>query len=249
MTDLQWKDLAGARCAFTTLEEGNLALHVGDDPESVHRRRADLARSAGSAPFVFMNQTHSDAVMVLDEHPEDASGERDPRSVDALVSADVPLGVLVADCLPVLFAVSGGPGRPPLALGAAHAGRAGVLNGILPSTVAMLRQKAGVGSEAQILAVIGPAVCGECYEVPEEMAAAAEAASPGIRTRTRWGTPGLDLKAAARRQLEALGVVVADEGVCTMESERHSSHRRDPSSGRIAGLIFTPSAEKESVHV
>lgn len=153
-----------------------------------------------------------------------------------MTSSSTPLGVLVADCLPVLF-IAVGPRGEAVRVAAAHAGRAGVLNGILGKTVEALRS---AEPEAQIRAVIGPAVCAGCYEVPEEMAADAEHAEPGIRARTRWGSPSLDLKGAARRQLERLGVEVTDVGVCTVESSEHSSHRRDPGSGRIAGLIVPP---------
>ena len=73
------------------------------------------------------------------------------------------------------------------------------------------------------------------------MAEESEQSLPGIRTTTRWGTPGLDLPGAAARQLEQLGVqvevVAEDSPRCTLENEGLSSHRRDPSSGRIAGIV------------
>jgi YfiH family protein len=243
----------GARVAFTTRSEGNLALHVGDDPAEVRRRRAALAEEAGSGPFIFMNQTHSSDVLTLTERPGDEPTPEglDARTVDAMVSTDLPMGVLVADCLPVVLIAEGTGGRPA-AVAVAHAGRAGVLNGILPAAVEALRTHASGQTDPSdespavrgaVVALIGPAVCGRCYEVPEEMAAEAEMAVPGIRTETRWGTPALDLKAAARAQMESLGVDVRDVEICTMESEAHSSHRRDPRSGRIAGLVYVPDAE------
>lgn len=239
---LSWQETAGARWAFTRRAEGNLALHVGDEPGDVLLRRARLAESAGCPGFRFMDQTHSDVVVGVEGEAPQISPEtgtpRDPVSADAMTSSTTPLGVLVADCLPVLFIAVGPQGRA-VRVAAAHAGRAGVLNGILGKTAGALRK---AEPDARIQAVIGPAVCAACYEVPEDMAAEAELAEPGIRALTRWGTPSLDLKGAARRQLARLGVEVSDLGLCTVESEEHSSHRRDPGSGRIAGLIVPPAS-------
>ena len=63
---------------------------------------------------------------------------------------------------------------------------------------------------------------------------------PAVAATTTWGTPSLDLPAGARDRLAALGVTVAGPAgaSCTRENERLSSHRRDPGSGRIAGLVW-----------
>src|SRR5918994_4947101 len=77
-------------------------------------------------------------------------------------------------------------------------------------------------------ALLGPAVCGACYEVPAAMRDEVEAALPGSATTTRGGTPGLDLRAGLARQLTGLGVarVVLDPR-CTAEDPTLFSHRRD----------------------
>ncbi|MBX4303668.1 laccase domain-containing protein, partial [Mycobacterium tuberculosis] len=82
-------------------------------------------------------------------------------------------------------------------LAVAHAGRKGLLDGVLQATVEAARAH---GAE-QLTAWIGPAVCGRCYEVPGEMARSAERILPGITTTTARGTPGLDLPGAARSLL------------------------------------------------
>ena len=90
----------------------------------------------------------------------------------------------------------------------------------------------------QIEAWIGPAICGACYEVPDAMAAAASAQRPGIGSRTRRGTTALDLPHAAATELRNLGVAVTESGICTLENEDYFSYRRDPGTGRLAGLVW-----------
>jgi len=222
----------GLRIAFTDTAAGNLALHVGDDAGDVRRRRSALEHRMGvqAGSLRFMEQVHSADVALV--HGMPAPGE--VPVADALVSADgsAPLAVMVADCLPVILAGNGANG---VVTAAAHAGRRGLLDGILPNTVAAMRAAGASG----IRAWIGPAVCGNCYEVPEEMLAAA-GHLPGASSRTSWGTPALDLPAAARNQLHSLEVSVDMVPGCTMEAPELFSHRRDAPTGRFAGLIWQP---------
>ncbi|GER24377.1 laccase domain protein [Zafaria cholistanensis] len=226
--------LPGLRVAFTSVAEGNLALHVGDDPGRVASARAGLEARLGLAPggLRFMEQVHSATV-----HEVPAGPARPGASVpvaDALVSADASaaLAVMVADCLPVVFAGTAGSGA---ATAVAHAGRRGLLEGVLQATVGRLR----VAGAQHLQAWIGPAVCGRCYEVPAALAEEAEHLLPGIASTTSWGTPALDLPAAAAALLEGLGVAVESSGVCTLEDPSYYSYRRDPKTGRFAGLVWT----------
>ncbi|MBD7993768.1 laccase domain-containing protein [Arthrobacter sp. Sa2CUA1] len=227
----------GLRVAFTDTSAGNLALHVGDDPAAVHARRRALEDHMGIRPdsLRFMEQVHSAVVA-----PVSASGAAQPDVppvADALLSTDgsTPLAVMVADCVPVILAGTGRDGAPVTA--AAHAGRAGLLAGILPNTVRAMR----AAGAAELSAWIGPSVCGRCYEVPEAMLADA-AHLPGAVSRTSWGTPALDLPAAAQAQLGDLGVAAMRLPGCTMEESDLFSHRRDAPTGRFAGLIWQPPA-------
>jgi copper oxidase (laccase) domain-containing protein len=88
-------------------------------------------------------------------------------------------------------------------------------------------------------ALLGPAICGDCYEVPADMQAAVESRLPGSAVRTRHGTPGLDLRAGIARQLAGLGVdrIVTDPR-CTAEDPELYSHRRDGVTGRQAALAW-----------
>lgn len=221
---------AGLRVAFTDTSAGNLALHVGDDPAEVRLRRSVLEERMGvqAGSLRFMEQVHSADVALVHGLPE--AGE--VPVADALVSTDgsAPLAVMVADCLPVILAGTSADGA---VTAAAHAGRRGLLDGILANTAAALRD----AGAAEIHAWIGPAVCGKCYEVPEEMLAQADHL-PGATSKTSWGTPALDLPGAARRQLLSLGVSVEMVPGCTMEEPQLFSHRRDAPTGRFAGLIW-----------
>ncbi|GHD00976.1 polyphenol oxidase family protein [Zhihengliuella salsuginis] len=222
------------RVAFTTREAGNLALHVGDDPAAVAARRDRLVPDLGlPGPAQFMDQIHSSLVAHVEGPVSPAP------TADALVTTadDLPLAVMVADCLPVVVsAVAGGR----VALAAAHAGRRGLLDGVLRETVSALRAAvpADGGAEPVITAWIGPSICGRCYEVPATMRAEAEQQLPGTGSTTRWGSDGLDLPAGAARQLRGLGADVVESGACTLEDERFYSYREDPGTGRIAGIIW-----------
>jgi len=226
----------GVWVAFTDAGAGNLALHVGDDPADVVRRRELLAAEAGLADgFQYMNQVHGSAVAYIGDAPAATAGSLGPGgpTADAMVSSGRPLAVMVADCVPVVLAGETAAGRPVLAV--AHAGRPGVAGGVIPATVARMRAE-GAGN---IRAWIGPSICGSCYEVPEGMRTDVAAAVPATWCTTSWGAPGLDLPAGARSQLEGDGVTVEYSGPCTLETDGLFSYRGDPDTGRFAGLVWT----------
>jgi hypothetical protein len=231
----------GVRAGFTTRAGGvstgdhsglDLALHVGDDPGAVAGNRERLAAWAGGG-VRFARQVHGTTVTTVTDQGPDAAGAGPEPEADALVTATagVPIGVLVADCLPVLLA---DPDSRVAA--AAHAGRRGLLAGVLPRVVEAMTA-AGARPEA-IRAVVGPAAGGCCYEVPAPMQAEAVAAMPQLRATTTWGTPSLDLRAGAVAQLRGLGLgAVATAGGCTIEDESFYSYRRAQVTGRFAGVV------------
>ena len=98
----------------------------------------------------------------------------------------------------------------------------------------------GAGADpARMRAVIGPAICGGCYEVPEQMRDAVAAVVPGSGCLTRVGKPGLDLRAGIAGQLAAAGVrQVQTDDRCTAEDRDLYSYRRDGRTGRFAALIW-----------
>lgn len=211
----------------------NLGGRVGDDPAALAANQRKLADGIGIEQhrFVWMEQIHGRTATVVEQPPEHAV-----EATDALVTAQprMPLVVLTADCVPVLL---GDPDSGVVA--AVHAGRVGARVGVL---VEALRAMVGAGADpAKIEALLGPAACGKCYEVPDEMQAEVESALPGSAVRTRSGTSGLDLRAGLWEQLSAAGIGrIGVDPRCTMESPELFSHRRDGGrTGRIAAVVWS----------
>ena len=209
----------------------NLGDHVGDDPAAVAANRARLARELGVPEdrLVWMSQVHGTGVAVVD------GPQAGPLpDTDAVVTATpgLVLGVLAADCVPVLLAdhVTG-------VVAAVHAGREGVRRGVLPAALSAM---ASLGARARhVSALLGPAVCGSCYEVPEDMQADIARVAPAAAVRTRRGTPGLDLRAGLEEMLRRAGVTeVVHDPRCTVEDRTLFSHRRDGVTGRQAGIVW-----------
>ncbi|QYN32829.1 peptidoglycan editing factor PgeF [Pseudonocardia sp. DSM 110487] len=209
----------------------NLSALVGDDPAAVAANRERLRRELG-VPVVFLEQVHGTRVATIDTVP--APDTPDVPATDAVVTAlpGVGIAVLAADCVPVLLADPGAG-----VVGAAHAGRSGAAAGIVPATVVAME---ALGARRNALEVLlGPAICGGCYEVPAEMRAEVDALLPGSAVRTRRGTPGLDLRAGLYHQLTELGVArIGGDPRCTRETPELYSHRRDPRSGRQAAITW-----------
>ncbi|MFJ1461436.1 peptidoglycan editing factor PgeF [Nocardia sp. N2S4-5] len=213
----------------------NLGDHVGDDPEAVRRNRLRLAEGIGLSPerLVWMEQVHGRNVELVDgPRPE-------PVPVtDALVTTvpGLALVVLTADCVPILLSDDEAG-----VIAAVHAGRMGARIGIVPRVLEVM---VGAGARLErVGAFLGPAASGRQYEVPAAMRDDVAAHLPGSATTTAKGTPGLDLRAGIRRQLEEAGVgAVAVDPRCTIEDRTLFSHRRGAPTGRIAGVIWMESA-------
>jgi YfiH family protein len=209
----------------------NLSAGVGDDPAAVAANRARVSARLG-VPVVYLAQVHGTRVATVTAAP--APDAPDVPDTDAVVTArpGIGLAVLSADCVPVLLA-------DPEAgvVGAAHAGRVGAAAGVLPAVIAAMTS---LGARvASIEVVLGPAICGGCYEVPAAMCAEVDAALPGSAARTRRGTPGLDLRAGLHHQAAALGVArIGGDPRCTLESDDLYSHRGAGRTGRQAAITW-----------
>ncbi|KMO69849.1 laccase [Mycolicibacterium chubuense] len=208
----------------------NLGDHVGDDPAAVaaNRRRLTTATGLGAGGIVWMNQTHSTRVELVDH------GGQTVDATDGVVTTTPSLGlaVVTADCVPVLMADA----RHGV-IAAVHAGRVGAAGGIVARAVQVM---VDAGARAEDISVLlGPAVSGRNYEVPAEMADEVERALPGSRTTTARGTPGLDLRAGIAAQLRTLGITAIDvDPRCTVDDPALFSHRRDAPTGRLASVIW-----------
>lgn len=206
----------------------NLGGHVGDDPHAVESNRTLVADAfgVGRDRLLFMNQRHGSNVVVVVDGP----WQGEPPEADALVttSTDCALAVLVADCTPVLLVdqVAG-------VAAAVHAGRPGLMADIVGRALDAMTD---LGARS-ISAVVGPSVCGRCYEVPEAMRAEAARISPAAATVSWQGTPAIDVAAGVVEQLRARSVAVQWIAGCSRESEELFSYRRKHRTGRCAGVV------------
>lgn len=210
----------------------NMSGTVGDDAAAVGRNRELVAAACGLSvtAMTWMHQVHGHAVarIAVGRVPR-AAPRADAIFTDAPETA---LGVLVADCAPVLVA-------DPAArlVGAAHAGREGMAAGVVTALVTAM--SAAGADPGRMCAVIGPAICGGCYEVPAQLRDRVAAAVPEAACVTRAGTPGIDIRAGLRAQLARCGLrSVGSDRRCTAQTAGLFSYRRDGSTGRFAGLIW-----------
>ncbi|MFD1329560.1 peptidoglycan editing factor PgeF [Mycoplana ramosa] len=218
----------------------NVGLGSADDRERVIENRARVGQWFGAIPdrLATVHQVHSPDVVTVDEN---FSGER--PTADALVTATpgLVIGVLTADCGPVLFA------DPDAGvIGAAHAGWKGALAGVLENTVAAM-EKLGA-SRSRIVAGLGPSISRRHYEVGPEFVerflgtnpAYAEFFSPSERQgHAMFDLPGLTLKRLAEAGIEAENL-----DICTYPAEadyfsyRRTVHRKEPDYGRQISAIM-----------
>jgi YfiH family protein len=220
----------------------NVGLGSSDDAAAVaeNRRRAVDAVLPG-AVLVTLHQVHSaDAVAVTAPLPD-----ADRPRADALVT-DRPgllLGILTADCVPVLFAdVKAG------VVGAAHAGWKGAISGVTDATIAAME---GLGARRErIAAAIGPCIARASYEVDDAFATRFEAADP---ENERFFAPGraghhqFDIEAYVTARVAAAGVRRVEAlGLDTYANEaryfsfRRATHRGEPDYGRQVSVIGVP---------
>lgn len=198
-------ELSGVVHGFATRQGGvsagsfaslNFGTKGGDDPRNVAENLRRLAEAAGFAPerFYRLRQVHGAEVVEVTEQTRPS--ELLERPADALVTAarGATVGVVTADCVPVLFAGPGGT------VGVAHAGWRGIVAGVLEATLERLGS-----APAAVRVAVGPCIGVERYEVGPEVAQRFEA-EPGAVSREPGHRPHLDLQAAVRARLEAAGV-------------------------------------------
>lgn len=197
-------------------ESLNFGFHVGDDPTAVTANRAVLGNTQ------FMNQVHGNEVVVID-HVLDLE-----PTCDALITTTkgISLAVMVADCIPLLLVSQE-------AVAAVHVGRAGLVNKVAIKALHHMRTLGAI----EVQAILGPSICGKCYEVPFEMQQDVIADHPRAFSTTHHGTPALDLPAGLIADLTAEGVSYEASPICTFEDQLHYSHRRNNPTGRFAGVI------------
>lgn len=215
-----------------------------DDPAHVAENRARVAHRLGVAPahLATLYQVHSPRAVTV-EAPF-APDDRPQADGMATATPGVALGILTADCAPVLFA-----DPEARVAGAAHAGWRGAVGGVLEATLEAMET---LGADrARVTAVIGPTISQTNYEVgPElrEAVLAAPAGAPGhFAASDRADRFRFDLPAYVAARLAAAGVAQAAWcGDCTYADEarffsfRRTTHRGEPDYGRqISAICLT----------
>jgi hypothetical protein len=200
----------------------NVGASVGDDPDAVAANRAMIAGYLDADALALVRQVHGRDVARLSA-PAEA-----PPDADAVITdvPGLPIVVQTADCVPILLAdLAGGQ------VAAVHAGWRGVVADVVGAALDAM------SPSGPVHAWIGPAICPGCYEVSEEVRAEVTAAAPEAYAQTRAGTPAVDVRAGVAGQLLRRGISAEIVGGCTFESDDLYSYRRDPITGRQAGVI------------
>ncbi|WNO03815.1 peptidoglycan editing factor PgeF [Rhodoferax mekongensis] len=222
----------------------NLGLHVADDAAAVGVNRQRLAQAVGGRP-VFLNQVHGNSCVHLEASTPDGT------EADACYATQpgTVCTIMVADCLPVLFAAADGSW-----VAAAHAGWRGLAGvggqGVLEETLKCFSAPAPVDSAQvapEIIAWLGPCIGPQAFEVGDDVRGAFVEALPAATacfTPLSSGKWLADLPALARQRLQLAGVnsIWGNDGStawCTVSNpSRFFSHRRDRVSGRLAACIW-----------
>ncbi len=198
----------------------NLGNHVGDSPEDVASNRKILEDSVGLTQF--MNQVHGNRIALIEEVTDEVP------TADALITGipGISLAVMTADCIPLLL-------HSRESVAAVHVGRKGLINDVAIKTVELMREMGAT----DISAILGPSICGTCYEVSEEVFNEVIHLHPLAASRTVKNTLSLDLPRALSAALTGVGVSVERSEECTVEDLDYFSYRRDGVTGRQVGVI------------
>ena len=213
------------RYFFTTRHEGNMGLHVGDDPCHVLENRDRLRRSLGVSQVVFMNQVHGDEVFYVDKKMTRAP------NCDALITnqKEMALAVTVADCIPLLLY-----DQKTQSIGVAHAGREGTRLRIASKTVYAMQKHFDAKIE-DIQVYMGASIQACCYEVSQEVTKGLEHSM-----LQKEGKYFLDLPLSNQEELLSIGIKkehLHTQKTCTCCDKKYFSYRREKQTGRFVGVI------------
>lgn len=218
----------GLNCGFGSSDQSDVV--------AINRDRAAGALGLAAGQLVTLNQVHSPNVLTLTAPPEGRP------AADGMVTATpgLGLGILTADCQPVLFADAGAG-----VIGAAHAGWRGTLSGVLEATLDAMETLGA--RRADVVAVIGPTISQAAYEVGPEFMDTFLAEDPAYGRFFAGGPSGrplFDLPAFGLHRLRSAGVGHAEWiGQCTYRdperfySYRRTTHRKEADYGRLISII------------
>jgi len=214
---------------FTTTKDGNLAFHTTDDEQNIIKNRQKLAQKMGYnyEKLIYMNQIHSNNVQIVDENSPKLI-----ENCDAIItnSKNLPLMVMVADCIPVLLF-----DEKRQVIAAVHAGRNSTFLKIVQITAQKMISKFSCKPK-DIKAVLGPSIQKCCYEVSSELT---------LIVKNSFGVEfvnnrNIDLQGINNKLLNEIGIKnIEISPICTKCSNKpYFSHRKDKNTGRFAGVIF-----------
>ncbi|MHB0866774.1 MAG: peptidoglycan editing factor PgeF [Thermoleophilia bacterium] len=218
----------------------NLGFHVGDDPGAVRSNRAMLSQILGidASRISSPRQRHTAEVAMLTPDTIGAGAISDQSACDpcdGLVTdiPDAPILLHYADCVPVVL-MAAERGKPAVAV--LHAGRQGLMQGVIGNGVRLMRDSLGLAPDS-LRAAIGPSIGPCCYEVSEETAREFEGRFGTAAVSSRF----LDLRAAAGADLTAAGVdedSISLLDICTACDPDFYSYRRDGVTGRHGAIAW-----------
>ena len=215
--------------SFTDKNDGNLAFHVEDNEINVIKNRKNLALKLGYnyEDLVYMNQIHSANIIVVDENS--------PKLVDncdSIItrSKNLPLMVMVADCIPILMFDS-----KQGVIAAIHAGRNSTFLEISKKTAEVFIEKFSSNPE-DINVVFGASIQKCCYEVSEDLSKIVENSFGKEFVENNY----IDLQGINKKQLNDLGIKnIEISNICTKCGDKsYFSYRKDKKTGRFAGIII-----------
>jgi len=214
---------------FTTTKDGNLAFHIGDDEQNVVKNRQKLAQKMGYSyeKLIYMNQIHSNNVQIVDENSPKLI-----ENCDAIItnSKNLPLMVMVADCIPILLF-----DEKKKVIAAIHAGRNSTFLKITQITAQKMMDKFSCKAN-DIQAVLGPSIQKCCYEVSPKLALIVKNSFGAEFVNDR----NIDLQGINKKFLSEIGIKnIEISPICTKCSNKpYFSYRKDKNTGRFAGVIF-----------
>ena len=213
---------------FSTTEDGNLSYLVDDLKQNVDKNRQTVANimEYKNEDLVYMNQVHGNNVQIVD-----INSPKLIENCDGIITKEknLPLMVMVADCIPILFfdEIQG-------VIAAVHAGRNSTFLKIAQITANKMINELGCNVN-NIKVIFGPSIHSCCYEVSDELLNI---------VKTSFGEKfcigkNIDLKGINIKLLEEVGIRhINVSNICTKcSNEPFFSFRKNPKTGRFAGII------------
>lgn len=213
---------------FSTTEDGNLSYLVDDLKQNVDKNRQIVANimEYKNEDLVYMNQVHGNNVQIVD-----INSPKLIENCDGIITKEknLPLMVMVADCIPILFfdEIQG-------VIAAVHAGRNSTFLKIAQITANKMINELGCNVN-NIKVIFGPSIHSCCYEVSDELLNI---------VKTSFGEKfcigkNIDLQGINIKLLEEVGIRhINVSNICTKcSNEAYFSFRKNPKTGRFAGII------------